>query len=528
VGEDKLGAGFGYPREVTEAVQSASAADDRSLPVAATVLGIALGVALRIRMFFTPITADEGGFLAIARAWANGKVLYRDVWVDRPQGLLVVFRFWDWISGGSVASVRIMAMIFGALMVVAVASVTATIAGRRTGAIAAVLVGITSASPAIEGHIANGELLSGAVAVAGLAVAVRTLARGGRPAMFYASGVIAGLALSIKQSGYEGLLTVLIWLVPAAIVGWRSWREARRIALLQLGGMLTVVAMLAAHGALTGFHRWWYAFGGYRFSSRSALKGADWARLRETARIALPIVGPLVAAGAIGVFLMVRARRTSPASAPGAAPTTTATIIPAGMQWLMPIWAVVAVIAFATGGQFHRHYWVTVCPALSALAAIGICRVFSGRSANWVTAGLMVPALISAVSILRLSRDQAPIKASDDKRLTQEERLATWFRQNRVAGDQMYLMCAGASFYANADEDPPLPYLWFDNVQKVPGALAALRALFDRPESPRFIALQQPVSACETSTQFAEQIARNYSEVAVVDGVPVLERSSGT
>ena len=37
--------------------------------------------------------------------WAHGRVLCRDVFVDRPQGLLVLLRVWDWGSGGSTGSI---------------------------------------------------------------------------------------------------------------------------------------------------------------------------------------------------------------------------------------------------------------------------------------------------------------------------------------------------------------------------------------------------------------------------------------
>ena len=130
---------------------------DRSQPWPAIAIGVVLTVLIRLRSFWTPITSDEGGFLAIARAWAHGKVLYRDVWVDRPQGLLVIFRVWDWVSGGSVAAVRIMAMIFGAALVIAVGITATLLAGRSAGAIAAILVAISAASPAIEGHLATGS-----------------------------------------------------------------------------------------------------------------------------------------------------------------------------------------------------------------------------------------------------------------------------------------------------------------------------------------------------------------------------------
>ena len=64
-------------------------------------------VVTRWRYLFTPITADEGGYLAVARAWGRGKVLYRDVWVDRPQGLVLLFRIWNDIGLGSPVGVQI-------------------------------------------------------------------------------------------------------------------------------------------------------------------------------------------------------------------------------------------------------------------------------------------------------------------------------------------------------------------------------------------------------------------------------------
>ena len=45
---------------------------------------VLLSIALRLRFVVAPIGSDEGGFLAIARAWRHGADLYEDVWVDRP------------------------------------------------------------------------------------------------------------------------------------------------------------------------------------------------------------------------------------------------------------------------------------------------------------------------------------------------------------------------------------------------------------------------------------------------------------
>src|SRR6185436_11027682 len=67
---------------------------------------MAVSIALRIRFITTPLSADEGGYLAVARAWASGKSLYTDAWVDRPQGLLVLYRVLDALTGGSPTAIR--------------------------------------------------------------------------------------------------------------------------------------------------------------------------------------------------------------------------------------------------------------------------------------------------------------------------------------------------------------------------------------------------------------------------------------
>ena len=90
-------------------------------PTRVVVISVLASLALRIRFITTPLSSDEGGYLAVARAWASGRSLYGQAWVDRPQGLLLLFRAWDRLTGGSPAAIRTMAMLFGCLAVVALA-----------------------------------------------------------------------------------------------------------------------------------------------------------------------------------------------------------------------------------------------------------------------------------------------------------------------------------------------------------------------------------------------------------------------
>ncbi len=524
----------GSDETVPEAIGNDDIARDRSQPWPAIAIGVVLSVLIRLRSFWTPITSDEGGFLAIARAWAHGKVLYRDVWVDRPQGLLVIFRVWDWVSGGSVASARIMAMIFGAALVIGVGIAATSMAGRSAGAVAAILVAISAASPAIEGHLANGELLSAPFAVAGMAAACAGLRRADRQWLMILSGVMAGCAISVKQSGFEGLLAIGLWLVVAVLARWRTPRVALLALVRLIGGLLIVLAVLAVHGALTGFSRWWYAFAGYRLDQRSALKGADWARFFTTARVARPTIWPLLAVAtvgcvALGISWIQRSRRSR-----SGGPHTSSPSGPAGHRVegvgrgsaaLVFVWSVSATVAFLTGGQFHRHYWITLCPALSVLAAVLVTRRIRTRFAFAIVLVLLIPTYVNTIKILVLGNREFPAVASGDDRLASTDDLARWFLEHRSPGDTMYVMCASASFYADADQDPLMPYLWADNVEMVPHALDALRSLIGSPtRAPRFIAIYQLPRTCDISGRTGALVDARYQKLTRISGVEVLER----
>jgi hypothetical protein len=499
------------------------------LPWVPMATGVVLSVLIRLRAFWSPLTADEGGFLAIARSWAHGKVLYRDVWVDRPQGLLVLFRVWDWMSGGSAASLRILAMIFGAGLVLAVGAATTVLAGRTAGGLAAVLVGVCASSPAIEGHIANGELLSGAVAVAGFALAAVAVRRRGNAWRLYVmSGVLGGCALSIKQSGYEGLLALGLWMVIAVVARRRTLRHAAAALSEVAAGVLAVIGTLAIHGALTGWSRWWFAVAGYRLGGRSALEGAAWNRFFTTARVARPVIWPLLALCLLGGMLSI-AFRDRGSRAEGSAGRALIEAQPrpasAGPTTLLLVWPVAASIAFVTGGQFHRHYWLTLCPSLCALAAGLLCRSLRAAPAYGLALLTLVPTAVNTTKILRLDHQHFPVAASGDPRPIDDERLASWFRGIRTPGDEIYVMCASAAFYADVDEDPVYPYLWQDNVQMVPGALAKLRALLGSPNRPDYVAIYESPETCDPSGDTATVLAANYQRFADVAGIAVLRRT---
>lgn len=483
-------------------------------------LAMAISVLARLRMAWAPISADEGGFVAIARAWGHGNVLYRDVWVDRPQGLLLIYRCWDWLTGDSTAAIRVLAMLFGILMVVSVASIMTTLAGRTAGVLAAILVAVTSSNPSIEGHLANGELLSGAIAAAGLAVGCRAMQSDDRTWLFVASGMLGEAAMSVKQSGFEGLGALAVWLVVAALVGWRSFRASA----VALGGLIagaaSVLGACALHGALTsGFSNWWYAFAGYRLEGRSAVKGANWDRYHYTANIARPTTVPLLCVIAVGGVVAIVAVVRSVATNRLQSHSVPTPAIVVTVAWLL-----FAAFAFITGGQFFRHYWVTLCPSLAALSGLILSLPPRRRLAFVVAAVVMVPAVVSTVRVITTTDARIAIVSSDEPRGARNIAVVSWFDAHRAPGDGLYVLCASASIYASAHVDPPYPYLWSDNVLYARGAQGDLLALFASDRAPRFVARFQRYPACDLSGRLKTIMAARYRVAGDADGVVMLER----
>src|SRR5207302_1348522 len=62
-------------------------------PALLALAGTAVLAALaRVPYLTAGVGPDEGGYAYVARQWARGLTLYRDVWIDRPQGLLSIYR----------------------------------------------------------------------------------------------------------------------------------------------------------------------------------------------------------------------------------------------------------------------------------------------------------------------------------------------------------------------------------------------------------------------------------------------------
>ncbi|MEY4229260.1 MAG: hypothetical protein RLZZ362_109, partial [Actinomycetota bacterium] len=328
--------------------------DTPVMPGAAVVAPMVVAILMRVRLLTAPLTVDEGGYLAVARAWARGQHLYADVWVDRPQGLLMLYRLQHVLGPGTPVGVRLLAVVACIVGTVACGHIAARLAGERARLPAGLFVAVFASLPQIEGHTANAELLSASLGAVSLALCLEASHRGVHGTRWMlAAGVAGGAALTVKQSAFDALGAAFVAVAVAGVAGAALHRRARAVGLLAAGAAIPL-GVCALHGALTGWDRWWYAVAGYRLTRRSAFVDARFERIDVVWDVIRPAC--LVLAVVLVTGLLVGAA-SSPAS-------RRAVVV-------LGAWCAFAVLAFALGGQFFRHYWTILAfPAATAAGAV--------------------------------------------------------------------------------------------------------------------------------------------------------------
>jgi 4-amino-4-deoxy-L-arabinose transferase-like glycosyltransferase len=467
-----------------------------------------LAVLVRLRFLDVPLSVDEGGYAAVARFWASGSHIYRDVWVDRPQGLLLLYRGAFDLFGPHAWAVRALATAWGAGLASVVALLVARVADRRTGLVAGALVAVLSVGPRIEGFAANGELLSALPAACALLVFAIWWSRR-RDGLLLAAGALAAFAILVKQSGYDGGGTIVIWLALAAWRGWLPRRQAlRAIGIVAIGALIPILLALA-HGAATGLDRWWFAVAKYRLSVESVATGSLSHRadlLWSAFATSWPCIVPLMVLAPFGIAVAIRTQRGA----------------------LLVVWAALSLTGFVLGGLFNPHYFVGLIAPFSALAALGLQQLVARRGARIATIAavvLLAPPAIAAWPVVSASSpSDVSWRTSHDGRILTDRTVGAWLRARTRPGETVYALYADASLYFAADRPPAFKYLWFLGEQRIPGALGELRDILAGPNAPRYIVVYQPPRSMPgaAAAGIPAVLRARYAQFAKVDGHDVL------
>jgi hypothetical protein len=466
-------------------------------PAAAAVAiagSVALAAMLRLPFLGTGLSPDEGGYAYVASRWAGGARLYGPDWVDRPQGLLVVYRLLLDV-GHSAAAIRIGAVVFGCGVVLLLGVAGWLVGGPWTGAAAALVYAVIGVAPHLQGFTFNGEL---AAALPATAAVTATLAwrRDGRNVWLFAAGAAGAFGVLMKQSGFDGLLVALVVVLAT--------RGSRRKAGWLVAGAAVPLVLSAIHGALVGWHDYWYAVVGYKLSvssgagsglaRRLAALGGSWLGARRDLAI------PVAAAAGLAVAALVRRRSL-------------------GVPLL---WLGAAFAGFNTASLYWPHYYVQLLPPLALLLAVGATHL-PGR--------LLAPAAILLVvgpAILRLDALEDMSQAARRAvipyygQYVRDERIARAVDRSTRPGEPIYALDSEADLYFLARRPADFPYLWAHPLEEIPGALGRLRALLAGSRRPGLVVVFRSPALVDPTGALGRILARDYRPHEAVAGVELL------
>ena len=194
---------------------------------------------------------------------------------------------------------------------------------------------------------------------------------------------------------------------------------------------------------------------------------------------------------------------------------------------LLRLWLGCAVLGVLGGGNFHAHYYVQLAAPLAALAGIGVERVWRERQAlvAGVAAGLAPWGLWATVPLWFDSpAAQAAHVFPDDPHLQHDQAVVDYVRAHSAPGQRILVMWAAANVYYLSNRAPAIPYMWYRNIQAIPGALDDVHAALASAGRPQLVVGEDPAASIDPGGGTARLLHRYYRPAARIGSVIVYRR----
>lgn len=232
-----------------------------------------------------PLRPDEAGFLLVARSWhPEPDSLYGHYFVDRPPPIIWLMQATDAIGGAYTH--RLLGAVACGLLVLAAAAATRELARRggvmdpddvrRLAAWVAVATAALVGNAQIDSVAAKGEVFGIPLVLGSCWLALRAVRRVSPGDAFWA-GVLAVLAVGLKQSILGGLVFGAVLLVGSALARHLSWHDARLCAGGAMAGATVPVALVVAWALAVDVRlkTLWYTSVSFRSDANRVIAGQE-------------------------------------------------------------------------------------------------------------------------------------------------------------------------------------------------------------------------------------------------------------
>ena len=109
----------------------------------------------------------------------------------------------------------------------------------------------------------------------------------------------------------------------------------------------------------------------------------------------------------------------------------------------------------------------------------------------------------------------------NDPHLLSDGAVVRYVRAHTRPGQRIFVLWAAADIYYLADRDPAVRYMWYRNIQAIPGALGEARRALAGPNPPALVVVENLPGGIDQTGATARILQDRYRRVAVVSGVPI-------
>ena len=361
---------------------------------------------LRMNFWSQPFEMDEGAYGYMGWGMLNGLVPYKDMYDQKPPGIFVLNSLVFLLFEPTALNVKIFATIYSLGTVLAVFMVTRKLAGREEGCLAALLYGIFSCGPHIQGGGVNSEVFM-VLPYTLAAYFLLKLAETGSRRNYLYFGFWTSLACTIKQVALVNFLWLSIYLL---IRIWQR-RQLDTVPRVLTDGLLVVLGAVIpwvpfllyfyVKDALGYFYFWQVSFN-FQYMAQGP-QGLPHLSLFGVRMISvLSENGFLWLAAVTGIVcrwpIIRRKVETSEDE----------TEQRQQMAWiLMALWPIFSFIGVTLGKRFFPHYFIQLIPSLAVLGGAGLMdliRKVRGRGIDFLRRpagfGLVVVFALAFVSFV--------------------------------------------------------------------------------------------------------------------------------
>jgi 4-amino-4-deoxy-L-arabinose transferase-like glycosyltransferase len=478
------------------------------------LLGAIMLLTLMLRLSFVhePLDRDEGAYALLGQEILRGAVPYRDVIEIKPPGALYIFSFIMYF-GENIEYIRAVTACYTLLTVGAAFHLARMLGGSRAGLLAALLCGIFTSGPVVQGSGSNTEVFLLLPVLLGAIFLLKGIDTA-RRLHFAASGLCFAAAVFIKTVAVPVYLLPLLFMpfIRRPFRGWRmvfgdlvAFTAPAVVMAFCLWGYLTL------HDAWDDFIFWNITFNkSYGETTLKKFFGRLTSRGMGTA---LEFVFLWIVALPTACWLMVAQRTVKAAFLIGLVLATCVGVC-------MP-------------GKFWPHYLIPLIPPLAVIAGLGLAELSKRRVTFLCALPFMIAALAQTVRMDYPYHVASPDEASrmkfgGDSVFVDSLKVAGYIRGRTSPADTIFQWGWEPEIYVEAGRRPPNRFISHILVGQGPDPDGAVRELVLSIVTawPKYIIVQAGREKWPGYPELAGIIKVAYHQETVIGGMTLFRHNS--